>query len=401
MDADQAVIDRRTNPTGAGQGGARGSVRLVSAAQFAADRELQSAMQDIAAEAAEPNAFAEAWYLAAATELRPGDDLRFAIVGSDTLIGVYPLQQMLAYAGLPIVHLQNWLNPNAFLGAPLVRKGCEDRFWQALLAYLDQNAGQSRFLHLRAMASEGPLMAALQRVCSRERRQIAQVHREERALLEHGLAPDAYLDAALRGKKRKELRRQHNRLAELGDLQVMRGHGGQGLDSWIDEFLTLERRGWKGAKGTALDCNDRTRALFRKALHGADAVDRLDLVALRLDGRAIAMLVNFVTPPGAFSFKTAFAEDYARFSPGVLLQIENLALLQRDDIAWCDSCAAQDHPMIDSIWTGRRAIGRYSVAIGGPFRRAAFAALVGAERAKARLRQIKDDRRRKSQEREA
>jgi hypothetical protein len=44
--------------------------------------------------------------------------------------------------------------------------------------------------------------------------------------------------------------------------------------------------------------------------------------------------------------------------------------------------------MIDSIWTGRRAIGRYSVAIGGPLRRAAFAAMIGAEKAKARIRQI-------------
>jgi hypothetical protein len=97
------------------------------------------------------------------------------------------------------------------------------------------------------------------------------------------------------------------------------------------------------------------------------------------------MLANFLTPPGAFSFKTAFDEDYARFSPGVLLQIENLALLQRDGIDWCDSCAAQDHPMIDSLWAGRRAIGRYSVAIGGRAKRAAFAALLAAETTKARL----------------
>ncbi|HEX4874293.1 MAG TPA: hypothetical protein VFV06_05265, partial [Sphingorhabdus sp.] len=95
-----------------------------------------------------------------------------------------------------------------------------------------------------------------------------------------------------------------------------------------------------------------------------------------------------LTPPGAFSFKTAFDEDYARFSPGVLLQIHNLALLEREGIEWCDSCAAQDHPMIDSIWSGRRAIGRYSVAIGGPVRRAGFAILLAAEKAKGRLRQV-------------
>ena len=67
----------------------------------------------------------------------------------------------------------------------------------------------------------------------------------------------------------------------------------------------------------------------------------------------IAMLATFLTPPGAFSYKTAFDERYARFSPGVLLQRENLAILQRDGIAWTDSCAAADHPMIDHIWRER------------------------------------------------
>ncbi|MBK8375584.1 MAG: hypothetical protein IPL18_12200 [Sphingomonadales bacterium] len=56
--------------------------------------------------------------------------------------------------------------------------------------------------------------------------------------------------------------------------------------------------------------------------------------------------------PGSFSFKTAFDEDHARFSPGVLLQIENLKLLEKAGLDWCDSCAAQDHPMIDSLWVG-------------------------------------------------
>jgi hypothetical protein len=62
-----------------------------------------------------------------------------------------------------------------------------------------------------------------------------------------------------------------------------------------------------------------------------------------------------------------------------LLQIENLALLKHDSIEWCDSCAAEGHPMIDSLWTERRQIGRYSVAIGGKGRRTLFGMLLKAE----------------------
>lgn len=364
-------------------------VRLVTAAEFLGDTGLQALLDEIAQDPAEPNAFSEYWYLAAAADkLCPGDDLRFAIVGDQEVIGLFPMQMMPAYARLPIVHLQNWLNPNAFLGAPLIRRGCEDVFWSKLLSFLDEHGDGAHFLHLRTMAGEGPVMASLHRICADQKRQIAQVHSEERALLENVPSPEAYLENAVRGKKRKELRRQHKRLSELGTILFERGSGAQGLDAWIDEFLTLERRGWKGANGSALDCAERTRAMFRAALHGADAAGRLDLLTLRLDGRAIAMLVNFICPPGAFAFKTAFDEDYARFSPGVLLQIENLELLNRANLMWCDSCAAQDHPMIDSVWTGRRVVGRYSVAIGGPVRRVAFAAMLAAEKTKARLRKI-------------
>jgi hypothetical protein len=100
------------------------------------------------------------------------------------------------------------------------------------------------------------------------------------------------------------------------------------------------------------------------------------------------MLVNFHASPGSFSFKTAFDEDFARYSPGVLLQIENLALLERSDLQWCDSCAAQGHPMIDSIWTGRRSIGRYSIAIGGSGRRTIFGAFLKTELARSAARKV-------------
>src|SRR3546814_17204462 len=75
--------------------------------------------------------------------------------------------------------------------------------------------------------------------------------------------------------------------------------------------------------------------------------------ALDLGGRPLAMLVHFLCPPGGFSIKTAFDEDYARFSPGVLLQQANLDLLGDPRIAWVDSCAASGHPMIESIWRER------------------------------------------------
>jgi hypothetical protein len=101
----------------------------------------------------------------------------------------------------------------------------------------------------------------------------------------------------------------------------------------------------------------------------------VECLSLLFDGRDIAMLASFVTPPGAYSFKTTFDEDFGRFSPGVLLQCENLAMLARPEVAWTDSCAVQDHAMIDHIWRERRPIARHSIAIGGAARRKLFTLL--------------------------
>ena len=389
----RSTVDVPINPVLEGAGGfgvRRGSTTFMTIQQAIADPVISQSWSKLASLAIESNPFAEPWYQAAAVQsLAPNSTRQIAACWEgETLLGLIPLMRSNTYAGLPLAHLQNWVNHNAFLGSPLVAKGRERDFWHGLLSALDNGKDIAFFLHLTAMRLDGPVAVALEQICNTQRRRFAIFQREERALLEHGLSPEAYLEANMRGKKRKELRRLQSRLSELGDIRFERSFGDAGLADWIEEFLALERRGWKGANGSALDCDKETRELFRNALFGAAKEGKLELLALRLDGRAIAMLVNFITPPGAFSFKTAFDEDYARFSPGVLLQIHNLALLEREDIAWCDSCAAQNHPMIDSIWSGRRSIGRYSIAIGGPIKRAAFTALLAAEQAKGRLRRV-------------
>jgi hypothetical protein len=146
------------------------------------------------------------------------------------------------------------------------------------------------------------------------------------------------------------------------------------LGRWCDEFLVLERAGWKGREGSALSCSPETEAFFRDALVGAWSAGRLQFLRLDLEGRAIAMLVNFLAPPGSFSFKTAFDESHAIFSPGVLIQLENLKILERADIDWMDSCACEAHPMIDSIWRERREIVRVTIRLSGLRRSIVFSA---------------------------
>jgi CelD/BcsL family acetyltransferase involved in cellulose biosynthesis len=333
----------------------------------------------LAAYASEPNPFLEAWCLGPALELLGPDAALLRVEFDGALIGVLPVARRASYYGYPLPHLAAWSHDNAFCGAPLVRRGYEAAFWQALLDWADRAGGAALFLHLPHLPTGGPLYAALRTELATHPRPAAVVQRGERALLASGLSPETYFEASMSGKKRKELRRQHARLAELGTLEFERREDGEGIAGWTDRFLALEQAGWKGQEGSALACDPANAAFFRRALAGGAGAGRLERLTLSLDGQPIAMLANFVTPPGAYSFKTAYDEAYARFSPGVLLQRENLALLARPGIAWADSCAAADHPMIERIWREKRELVHLSLGIGGRARRALAAAILRAE----------------------
>ena len=370
----------RAAPAAVAASGPKVAVRALDWPCCAAPSVLHS-WNALAIHAVEPNPFHESWYLLPALRaLDPGESVKFLLfeVG-DVLVGMMPLAREQRYYGRRIANLASWTHPNCFLGAPLVAPGFERAFWRALLEWADHKCGKALFLHLTGLPLGGPLHHALADVVAETKRPAGLVFREERAKLVAGKSPEVYFTEALSGKKRKELRRQLARLAEEGEVNFVRQADGESLGEWTDQFLALEAAGWKGKAGSALAQQAATEALFRQSLEGAAAQGRLERLTLTLDGRPIAMLANFITPPGAFSFKTTYDEAYSRFSPGVLLQCENLLMLDRADIKWTDSCAAEGHPMIDHIWRERRALGRMSIGIGGKLRRSVFARLLKFE----------------------
>ncbi|MFM9976856.1 MAG: GNAT family N-acetyltransferase [Sphingomonadaceae bacterium] len=334
-------------------------------------------------DAAEPNAFAEPWFVAASVKHLPvpADARMLWVSHGEELIGLLPICTASPYGRTPLRHATNWLHYHSFYGAPLIRRGHEWSFWRAALDLLDRADWAPNFLHLNALDRDGTVLAGLEGV-----RRADIVHSSERAMLSSRLSSAEYLETHVRKKKRKEIGRLASRLGELGTIEYETLPADSDPAPWIESFLTLESSGWKGREGSALGADPATRGFFTAAVLGAQASGRLDMLRLTLDGRAIAMLVNFLTPPGSYSFKIAYDEDFARFSPGVLIQIENLKILDRDDIAWMDSCAVEDHPMINSLWAERRTIVRVTVPLEGKRRRIAFSVARTLENASARAR---------------
>jgi CelD/BcsL family acetyltransferase involved in cellulose biosynthesis len=346
------------------------------------------AWSDLEQAASEPNPFFAHWFLKPAiAHLTEGRAIWLATLwNGEQLDGLMPLMIRDNYGRMPAPHVGNWSHYQCFMGTPLIRAGMEATYWRALLLALDDADWATGLLSVTHLEPGGPVHRGLEQAAESLGRPCPIVHQQQRAILRSSLSAADYLEANVRGKKRKEWRRLGNRLGEMGALEHSTFKD-EPLDKWATDFLTLEAAGWKGARGAALGNTDQTRDFFRAMLAGSAQEGTLDMQSLTLDGKPIAMLVNFITPPGSWSFKIAHDESLARFSPGVMIELRNLArILDDPKIDWMDSCAVENHPMIDSLWAERRTIVQVSVPLKGIRRAVTWHLCRAAETASASLR---------------
>ena len=94
----------------------------------------------------------------------------------------------------------------------------------------------------------------------------------------------------------------------------------------------------------------------------------------------MAIVVSLIAGAAAYTWKIAYDEAYARYSPGAQLMLEAPAHLFSDPaVMLIDSCATADHPMIDTLWPERRGIATF--VLGPPGGGTLFSIGLAAERA--------------------
>ena len=340
-------------------------------AQYIAD------LETLAAGAIEPNVFYEHWMLLPALEwLVKDEDLRCVLIFSPDparpsrriLCGLFPLQRVRRYKMLPVACYTLWKYRYGCLCTPLVRSDCAAECLKAFFDWLDAERGGPVLLEMGLLTADGPFQ---QQLVEHFGRCASTVHTTEsftRALLRPGTDAETYLHGSLPRKKRKEFKRQANRLAESGRVEYAVLEPDGPLDQWIAEFLDLEASGWKGRSQTAFACHAADREFFAAITRAAFARGRLMLLALRVDGRPIAMKCNLLAADGAFAFKIAFDERWRQYSPGALLELENIRRVHaQPGLTWMDSCAVADHFMANQLWGQRRTMQSLLVATGRPF----------------------------------
>lgn len=331
--------------------------------------------ESLAAHALEPNVFYEPWMLLPAWRaLGANRDIRVVLVfrsdpsglsDATTLCGVFPLLRERRYREFPVRVFRLWKHDHCFLSTPLLHREDAAEALSAFFDWLISDRSLPGLIEFQYVSGDGPFSQLL--IDELNRRELLSVVAERftRALLRPVGNGTGYVEGALSAKRRKELRRLASRLSEQGRVDYVELTPQDDVQVWIEDFLRLEARGWKGADGGALAADEATREFFAAVTADAFRRNRLMMLALTLEDRPIAMKCNFVAGPGSFAYKIAYDEDYAAYSPGVQLEIENIRrLAERPQIAWMDSCAASNHFMATRLWTERRTIQTVLAATG-------------------------------------
>lgn len=350
------------------------SVEVVE--DFSRLRQYFPAWDDLAANALEANVFYEQWMLMPALESFGHKDLLVVLVfivpktgppSEPLLCGLFPFERNKLWQKLGFSAFSLWEYIHCYLCTPLVRAEYALECLEALFDWMSADSRGAMLLHFPNIAGTGLFYQALVDHLKKNGRMPLISGSTTRALLLRQASAQAYLDKALSSKKRRKLRRQQEQLAEAGPLEYVALEPGGDVDRWLGEFMTLEASGWKGREGTALQCTEKDRKFFLAAATEAFRRGRLMMIGLQLNGQPIAQLCNFLSLPVSFAFKVAFDEKFAKFSPGVHLEIDNIrAVHESPGISTMFSCTDSAESPVEYLWPDRRVILSVLVATGKP-----------------------------------
>lgn len=332
--------------------------------------ELQGELDFLSNRAMEPNVFFTGRFLAPAMPRLEDRIIRLALIrdiderrSRIRFLMPFSVEKPGFSIGAPI--LRAWSNPFGPLGVPLLdaEDAAEtiDNLYEALA---DRSAGLPGVLVLPDIRLKGKFAQLARAVAIGRNLPLTVTDTYTRPMLESLLDGQTYLRKAISPSHLRELRRQWNHLEARGKVSYNVARQPADIRARMEEFLALEASGWKGRQRTAMVL-DRYRAAFaREAINNLAEADSVRIHTIDLDGSAIASMIVLMMAGEAYTWKTAYDEAYARYSPGKLLLAE-LTEWHLDDanIMRSDSCAVPDHPVMSRFWEEREEMGTLVIGL--------------------------------------
>lgn len=312
----------------------------------------------------EPNVFFSPPFLAPAMPRVEDRDVRLAVVrdgteGNDRVRLLLPFTVQPPPGGIGPAIMRTWAHAFGLLGTPLVDRDDPAGVLEDFLAMI----GRDRLrlpdvLVLPDIKLDGAFAGLLRTLAEARSLPWHTLSRAERPMLYSHLAGDDYFKQALRPHHLREFRRLRRRLEEHGKVEHLVARTPEQVRAAMETFLAIEAAGWKGKGRTAMAIDRFVAAFAREAVQNLAERDMSRIHTLAVGGKVIAALIVFVEAGVAYTWKTAFDEEWSAYSPGTLLMIEvTRQHLEDPNIEVTDSCAVPNHPVMSRLWAERQVIG--------------------------------------------
>jgi hypothetical protein len=320
-------------------------------------RTIVSELRELASRTIEPNIFYEPNFVLEAANVF-GRDAGAVLVWSGAsprkLLGFFPARIEPQRYGISLPVLVGWTHPYAPLGTPLVERDAAEQVIASWLAHISGDTDLPGVVLMPFVQPSSPFAAELHTILRRGRIPSADLDIRQRAILVPRGDRLIYVERTLGANRQNKMRRMVRRLADAGALLFTTATEPEAVATAVDDFCELEARGWKGEAGTAVLHHEEVRRFVKNATSGLAAQGKASVSRILIDGRSIASAIVLRSGDTAWFWKIAYDENFAEYSPGVVLTLAVTEDLVEDTtLLRTDSCAIPNHPMIDHIWRER------------------------------------------------
>ena len=306
------------------------------------------------------------WLTAQSDHLSAANSREIIVDDRDEPSAVAGLTPRLILPLIPLKTAVTWDTGFLFSGTPLLDKTNPSSALKGLLNQ-SQKSLKAHAVIFKKVQQAQEFTQTIEQLATSSAPKHKTFNQHERAALFCNSDYDTWFNENVSRKRKKEYRRLRNRLADQGKLVSTTWDTSMPITPWLDEFLALEKSGWKGKGGTAIACNKGQEGQLRQAVELMAQNGSLLFWKITLDGEVIASMFGFMENKQAWLGKMAFDETKSQFSPGVLVILDATKDLLDNPLGYpelklVDSSADANHPMINNIWRDRIQIADYLIA---------------------------------------
>jgi CelD/BcsL family acetyltransferase involved in cellulose biosynthesis len=331
---------------------------------------LKASWQDLVAQAIEPNVFLEPSF-AIPLFLHCGSQksVRFLLTWAQDeansphrLIGLLPVsfpnRFLSCFARSPS-------HPLAPLGTPLFDRERGAEALRHMMHWFRKYYPGVRGFVFSLVPKDGPFFAVLRQQAEATQDKLRIFREHKRAVLSKEIGSESFPKRFISTKRRNNYRQQRQQLNRNGEVTYRTLTNAAEIRGTAEAFLSLEFKGWKGLRRTALLAASSETTFFRTMTRLMALEGKCHIHTLDLGDKPIAMGVVLKSGNTDFYWKTTYDERFARFSPGVQLTLElTQTQLTTPSVSLTDSCAIPNHPMMDHIWRERITMANVFLPIG-------------------------------------